>query len=224
MSEPPTRAPQRAPARGQDILLTTKLHAPRPLPGFVPRPRLVDQLDEGLERGLILICAPAGFGKTALLADWTHRGRRSVAWLSLDAYHLIEAHPVHSSLTFLLEHLPPGMHLVVTSRADPMLPLARLRARGQLTELRAADLRFAAEEATALLREAAGLDLPDAAAAALADRTEGWAAGLQLAALSLRGHPDVAGFLATFSGSHRYVLDYLTEEVLERQPEQVRSF
>src|ERR671918_2303748 len=289
MSNPPTRAPQRAPARGQNILLTTKLHAPRPLPGFVPRPRLVDQLDEGLERRLILICAPAGFGKTALLADWTHRGRRSVAWLSLDAgdndptrfwrhavaavdrirpgiadrvapllgpppppsfeglvtalinelvaqpdeddallvlddYHLIEAHSVHSSLTFLLEHLPPGMHLVVTSRADPMLPLPRLRARGQLTELRAADLRFAAEEATALLREAAGLDLPDAAAAALADRTEGWAAGLQLAALSLRGHPDVAGFLATFSGSHRYVLDYLTEEVLERQPEQVRSF
>ncbi len=107
--------------------------------------------------------------------------------LVLDDYHLIDARPVHASLAFLLEHLPPGLHLVLASRADPPLPLARLRARGQLAELRAADLRFTAEEAAALLRESAGADLPGAAVAALAARTEGWAAGLQLAALSLRG-------------------------------------
>ena len=144
--------------------------------------------------------------------------------LVLDDYHLIDSPPVHASLMFLLEHLPPGLHLVLASRADPPLPLARLRARGQLAELRAAELRFTAEEAAALLREAAGADLPEAAVAALEARTEGWAAGLRLAALSLRGQPDAAGFVAAFTGSHRYVLDYLTEEVLERQPEQLRGF
>ena len=131
---------------------------------------------------------------------------------------------MHGSLTFLLEHLPPGLHLVLASRADPPLPLARLRARSQLAELRAADLRFTAEEAAALLLESAGPDLPETAVAALEARTEGWAAGLRLAAVSLRGQPDAAGFVAAFSGSHRYVLDYLTEEVLERQPEQLRGF
>ena len=114
---------------------------------------------------------------------------------------------------------------MLASRADPPLALARLRARGQLAELRAAELRFTADEAAALLRgEAAGAALPDAAVAALAARTEGWAAGLQLAALSLRGQPDVAGFVAAFTGSHRYVLDFLAEEVLERQGGQVRAF
>ena len=202
----------------------------------------------GLARRLILVCAPAGSGKTALLADWAPSGNRPVAWLSLDAadndpvrfwrhtvaaldrarpgiaeraglllgppapasfeglvtalinelaaqrgdgevllvlddYHLIDAQPVHASLAFL----PPGLHLVLASRADPPLPLARLRAGGQLAELRAGELRFTAEEAAALLREAAGRDLPAAAVAALADRTEGWVAGLQLAALSLAG-------------------------------------
>jgi len=275
-------------ASDRDVLLATKLYLPHPQPSFVPRPRLLDMLDEALVRGLILVCAPAGFGKTALLADWIRRGGRPVAWLSLDAgdsdparfwrhvvaaldrarpgiaervtallgppappsfeglvtalinelavqpadgevllvlddYHLIDSAPVHASLTFLLEHLPPGVHLVLAGRADPPLALARLRARRQLAELRAADLRFTADEAAALLIEAVG-ELPDAAVAALGARTEGWAAGLQLAALSLRGRADVAGFVATFSGSHRHVLDYLTEEVLERQPEQVRGF
>ena len=142
----------------------------------------------------------------------------------LDDYHLIDSEPVHASLRFLLEHLPPGLHLVLASRADPPLALARLRARGQLAELRAADLRFTAEEAAALLGEAAGPDVAVPRVAALAARTEGWAAGLQLAALSLRGQGDAAGFVAAFSGSHRYVLDYLAEEVLDRQAEQVRTF
>ena len=113
---------------------------------------------------------------------------------------------------------------MLASRADPPLALARLRARGELAELRAAELRFTASEAAVMLREAAGADLPDAVVAALADRTEGWAAGLHLAALSLRGQANVAGFVAAFTGSNRYVLDFLAEEVLERQSEQVRAF
>jgi LuxR family transcriptional regulator, maltose regulon positive regulatory protein len=146
--------------------------------------------------------------------------------LVLDDYHLVDAEAVHGSLAFLIEHLPPGLRLVLASRADPPLPLARLRASGQLAELRTAELRFTAEEAAALLREAVepDLPLPDTAVAALVTRTEGWAAGLQLAALSLRGQSDAAGFMASFSGSHRYVLDFLSEEVLDRQPEPVREF
>jgi LuxR family maltose regulon positive regulatory protein len=235
----------------------------------------------------VLVCTPAGFGKTTLLADWARRGRWPVAWLSLDEgdndpvrfwrhvaaaldgarpgvaspvagllqgqqsasfqavaatlvnelaggadevvlvlddYHLIQAQSVHESLGFLLEHLPASLRLVVASRADPPLPLARLRARGQLAELRERDLRFTPEEAAELLRTAVGSELSDAAVAALGDRTEGWVAGLQLAALSLQGHADPAGFVEGFSGSHRYVLDYLAEEVLDRQPEPLRAF
>ena len=289
MAEPSVGAPAVVAVSERDVLLATKLHMPRPQPGFVPRPRLAAALDEGLARQLVLVCAPAGSGKTVLLADWAGRDGRLVAWLSLDAadndparfwrhvvaaldrarpgiaeragsllgppvppsfeglvtalvnelaaqpgedevllvvddYHLIEAQPVHASLEFLVEHLPPGLDLVVASRADPPLPLPRLRAGGRLAELRAADLRFTAEEAAALLREATGGELPGEAVAALAARTEGWAAGLQLAALSLRGQADPAGFVAAFSGSHRYVLDYLTEEVLERQGDQLRGF
>ena len=144
---------------------------------------------------------------------------------------MISSRQVHESLGFLLEHRPAGLHLALTSRSDPPLALARLRARGQLTELRAAELRFTPGEAAALLQQVAaapggarpGAPLPDAVAAALAARTEGWAAGLQLAGLSLRGRSDVDGFVAAFTGSHRYVLDYLAEEVLEHQSEQVRS-
>jgi LuxR family maltose regulon positive regulatory protein len=142
----------------------------------------------------------------------------------LDDYHLIEAESVHTLFLFLLEHGPPDLHVVVASRSHPPLPLARLRACGRLAELRTFDLRFTTEEAASLLREAVGSGLPDEAAAILAARTEGWAAGLQLAALSLRGQPDVAGFVATFSGNLRYILDYLTEEVLEDQTERVRGF
>jgi LuxR family maltose regulon positive regulatory protein len=123
--------------------------------------------------------------------------------LVLDDYHLVDAQPVHASLGFLVAHLPAGLRLLMASRTDPPLPLARLRASGQLAELRAAELRFTPEEAAAVLRQAVGQDLPDAAVAALVARTEGWAAGLQLAALSLRGQPDPPGFVASFSGGHR---------------------
>src|SRR6266542_2924645 len=287
MAEPPSTTPFEVVWSEQDGLLATKLHVPGPQPAFVARPRLIERLEEGLARGLLLVCARAGFGKTALLADWVRRAQRPVAWLSLDAgdndparfwrhiaaaldrvrpgiaeqvapllgppapasfeglvtalinqlatrpdqvllvlddYHLVEAQVVHASVEFLLEHRPSGLQLLLTSRADPPFGLARLRARGQLGELRDADLRFTAEEAAALLRAAVGPDLPEAAVAVLAARTEGWPAGLQLAGLSLRGQADVAGFVASFSGSHRFVLDYLAEEVLERQPEQLRTF
>ena len=144
--------------------------------------------------------------------------------LVLDDYHLIEAQPIHVALTYLVEHLPPNVHLVIASRSEPLLPLARLRARGALTELRAANLRFTAEETTAFLTDVMGLPLSAEQVAALLTRTEGWIAGLHLAALSLQGRDDVAGFIATFTGSHRYVVDYLIEEVLLRQPEEVQGF
>jgi LuxR family maltose regulon positive regulatory protein len=286
MGEPRPLAPREGGAAELDALLATRLHVPRTRRGLVARPRLVDRLTEGLEGELAVVCAPAGFGKTALLADWIRRSGRAVAWLSLDAgdndqvrfwrdvaaalegvragvgrrlagllrppprsfeavvaalvnelaaapgelvlvldgYHLIESPAVHQSLGLLLEHLPAELRLAVASWSDPPLPLPRLRARGQLVEVRAGELRFTPEETGALLREAIGHDLPDSAVAALAARTEGWAAGLQLAALSLRDREDVTGFVASFSGDHRYVLDYLAEEVLERQPERVRTF
>jgi LuxR family maltose regulon positive regulatory protein len=144
--------------------------------------------------------------------------------LVLDDYHLIDARPVDEALAFLVEHLPRTVHLVIATREDPPLPLARLRARGQLTELRAADLRFAPDEAAEFLTGAMGLDLAAGDVAALEARTEGWVAGLQLAALSLQGRTDAAGFLRAFAGDDRYIVDYLVEEVLQRQPEDVRSF
>jgi LuxR family transcriptional regulator, maltose regulon positive regulatory protein len=287
MAEPPTTTPAATATAERDVLLATKLHIPRTRPGFVARPRLTDRLTNGAAGAIVLVCTPAGFGKTTLLADWARRDPRPVAWLSLDAgdndpirfwrhaaaaldvarpmavdrvaallgglqpasfeglvttlvndlagvadevtlvlddYHLIRARSVHESLGFLLEHLPASLRLVLASRADPPLPLARLRARGQLAELRQRDLRFTPEEAAELLCTAVGADLPEAAVATLADRTEGWVAGLQLAALSVHGHADPARFVAGFSGSHRYVLDYLAEEVLDRQPEPLRTF
>jgi LuxR family maltose regulon positive regulatory protein len=144
--------------------------------------------------------------------------------LVLDDYHLITTVALHNALTFLLDHLPPNFHMVIATRADPPLPLARLRGRGQLTELRQADLRFTAEEATTFLARVSGRDLAAEAIAALEERTEGWITGLQLAALSMRGREDIASFVSAFAGSHRYVLDYLTEEVLQRQPEAIQAF
>jgi len=270
-------------------ILATKLYLPPPRPKAVPRPRLIERLDQGPGRvpGVTLIAAPAGFGKTTLVSEWVAGCQRPVAWLSLDEadsdpirflaylvaalqtiaphigqglladlqspqpvpteafltallneiaalpddfvlilddYHLIDAQAVNLAVTFLVEHLPPRMRLVITTREDPQLPLARLRARGQLTELRAADLRFTAAEAAEFLNPVMGLSLSPADIATLEDRTEGWIAGLQLAALSLQGQQDVAEFIRAFAGDHRYIVDYLVEEVLQRQPEPVRRF
>lgn len=270
----------------RDLLLATKLAVPSPRPGRVTRPRLLGQLQAVAPRELVLVCAPAGFGKSTLLADWVRCDGRAVAWLSLDDgdndpvrfwrhvaaalddarpgvaeragalvggagsgsvmaavtalindlagarqdvvlvmddYHLIDVADVHRSVAFLLDHLPASFRLVLSSRCDPPLPLARLRARGQLAELRAADLRFTPAEAGELLA-AGGTEMPDPAVARLAERTEGWVAGLQLAALSLRGRTDASRFIADFSGSDRYVLDYLTEEVLNGQPSELTTF
>jgi LuxR family transcriptional regulator, maltose regulon positive regulatory protein len=144
--------------------------------------------------------------------------------LVLDDYHAIDNKVVDNALTFLLEHLPSQMHLVIASREDPNLPLAQLRARGQLTELRAADLRFTPTEATEFFNRVMGLDISADDIATLETRTEGWIAGLQLAALSARGREDVHGFISSFAGDDRYIVDYLVEEVLQRQPECIRSF
>jgi LuxR family transcriptional regulator, maltose regulon positive regulatory protein len=144
--------------------------------------------------------------------------------LVLDDYHLADSPAIAADMAFLLEHLPPQAHLVISTRADPALPLARLRARGELVEVRAADLRFTPAEAAAYLNEIVGLDLAAADVAALEARTEGWIAALQLAALSLQGRDDVAAFIAGFAGDDRYVVDYLVEEVLARQPDAVRRF
>lgn len=144
--------------------------------------------------------------------------------LVLDDYHLIDSNPVDQALAFLLEHLPPQMHLVITTREDPQLPLARLRARNQLTELRADDLRFTPAEASEFLNRVMGLNLSTEDIAALETRTEGWIAGLQLAALSIQGHQDNASFIKSFAGSHRFVLDYLVEEALGQQPKALKTF
>ncbi|MDQ0079329.1 LuxR C-terminal-related transcriptional regulator [Arthrobacter oryzae] len=158
----------------------------------------------------------------ALINDLAQVGTSFIA--VLDDYHAIEARPVHDAVAFLLDHSPPQLHLAIASRSDPPLPLSRLRVRDQMTELRAADLRFSAKEAQAFLNDCMGLSLSAEHIFALEARTEGWAAGLQLAALSLRGHADVTGFIGAFTGSNRFILDYLVEEVLQRQPEHVRSF
>src|ERR687890_677285 len=144
--------------------------------------------------------------------------------LGLDDYHAVDARAVDDALTFLLEHLPPRMHLIIATREDPQLPLARLRARDQLAELRAADLRFTPSEAAEFLKGPMGLDLSAEEIASLETRTEGWIAGLQLASLSMRGRDDVPGFIRAFAGDNRYILDYLVEEVLQRQPERIRNF
>src|SRR6266568_1135877 len=282
---PPLLAQQPTPLHP---FLLTKLHVPRPRTHLVPRSHLVGRLQQGAERALTLVSAPAGFGKTTLLAQWLAESGTPVAWLSveaedndptrflsyliaalqtldaqigtmalallrtpqppspetvlamltndlverggedfalvLDDYHIITANPIQRGMTFLLEHLPPRLHLILATRADPPLPLARLRAQGQLCEVRAADLRFSAAEASAFLQAVMGLDLEASAIATLESRTEGWIAGLQLAALSLQGRTDVSAFLAAFTGSHHYVLDYLSEEVLARQPTPVQQF
>ena len=159
---------------------------------------------------------------TTLVNDFASLPERLV--LVLDDYHRSATPAVDQVLTFLLEHLPPRLHVVLATREDPQLPLARLRVRGELSELRVADLRFTAEEAGAFLTQAMGLHLAADDLAALEQRTEGWIAGLQLAGLSLQRQPDATRFIHTFSGSHHFVLDYLAEEVLQQQPEHIQQF
>ncbi|MDQ3222156.1 MAG: tetratricopeptide repeat protein, partial [Gemmatimonadota bacterium] len=267
-------------------ILATKLYVPPPQPKVVLRPRLIERLNEGLDRRLILVSAPAGFGKTTLLSEWLAALPRESAWLSrdegdndptrflayfvaalqtiapnigegvlgvlqspqpptetvlttllneittveddfvlvLDDYHVIDAKPVDDVLAFLIEHLPPRMHLLIATREDPQLSLARLRGRGQLTELRAAGLRFTPSEAGEFLKGVMDLNLSAEDIVALETRTEGWIAGLQMAALSMQGRADTASFIQAFTGSHHFILDYLVEEVLQCQPERVRGF
>src|SRR5216683_799501 len=159
---------------------------------------------------------------TALLNEITTIPANFV--LVIDDYHLIDAKPVDTALTFLLEHLPPQMRLVIATREDPQFPLARLRGGGHLSELRVTDLRFTPSEAAGFLNQTMGLKLSADDVATLESRTEGWIAGLQLAALSLQGHPDATSFVRSFTGSHHFVLDYLLEEVLQRQSDSVQTF
>ncbi|GIF49414.1 LuxR family maltose regulon positive regulatory protein [Asanoa ferruginea] len=192
-------------------------------------PRFLAHLVAAMQRAGLDVEPPTA-DLTPLVNDIVHAGARDSDkhWvLVLDDYHAIGAAEVHEAVTFLLDHLPDRLHLIIATRADPPLPLARLRTRGQLTEVRAADLRFTASEARDFLNGVMGLELTAADVAALEDRTEGWIAGLQLAALSLHGIADraeVAGFIAAFAGSNRFVIDYLADEVLARQPAPVRDF
>ena len=295
----PTRRQGRSPADRKtrpalahppvDPLLATKLHVPRPRPHLVHRPCLIQRLQQGMERALILISAPVGFGKSTLLSDWLASSAIPAAWLSLepqdneparflsyllaalqtydphlgtirqvpyhqppsmenmltllinslllrratvqehfvfvlDNYQVITNESIHEALSFLLEHLPPRMHLVLATREDPPLPLAQLRGQGDLLELRATDLRFTQEEAATFLIEVMGLPLSMEESALLQARTEGWITGLQLAAFSLQGRDDPEAFITAFSGSHHYVVDYLLEEVLNRQSEDIQDF
>ena len=144
--------------------------------------------------------------------------------LILDDYHLIEEQSIHKDLSFVIEHLPWQLRLVISTRADPPLPLARMRARGQLSEFRAQDLRFTVKETNTLLNSTMGLGLSDEEVAAINARTEGWIASLQMAAISMQRREDIPAFIAAFTGTHRHVLDYLTEEVLNRQTADTRSF
>ncbi len=273
-------------------LVLTKLRVPAARPRVISRARLIDLLVSENGASFILVCAPAGYGKTTLLAEWAQAlltNGTAVAWVALDSgdddpipfssyliagliqalgpipeltqiaqllrsspemdlqrilpavinaivssdrecvlilddTHLIGSPAIHSALAYLLEHLPNNLRIAVGSRSDPPLPLARLRARGQLLEIRTAGLRFTAEETAQFLNEVMQLELSAQGISVLEERTEGWIAGLQLAALSVQGRADKEGFIAAFSGSQRYLVEYLMEEVVNRQREEVQSF
>lgn len=293
LDESEQHTPRATPPHGEAApLLASKLYLPRSRPTMVARPRLLERLEAGEHVPLTLIAAPAGFGKTTILADWLNRAStagRPVAWLALDAsdadpilflryfiatlqkltpaagasvlpmlelpeppllgpllpvlandlmhapagsilvlddYHVIDTPAIHQILSFIIDHLPPQLRVVIASRVDPPLPLARLRARGHLVELRASDLRFTAGEAAAFLQEVMNLPIAAVDVAALDARTEGWIAGLQLAALSMQELPpeQFRTFINSFSGSHRFVVDYLVDEVLASQPMHVQTF
>ena len=268
-------------------LLATKLSARGRRGNLVARPRLNKLLDEGLLASLTLVSAPAGFGKTTLLAEWLRTQPHASGWLSLDAadndparflsyviaalhqpmpgvgghlvaqlrspkppsvesavtslinevasapyslvlvlddYHVITSTTVNAALTLLLDNAPPNLHLVISTRSDPPIPLARLRSRGQVVEIRTDDLRFTRDEAAAFLGQTMGLALLPAQVASLDERAEGWIAGLQMAALSVRGRTDVDGFIRAFAGTNRFIMDFMLEEVLAREPKEVQAF
>jgi LuxR family maltose regulon positive regulatory protein len=279
-------------------LINSKLSAPQVRAGLVARPHLFSQLEEGTLDPFTLVCAPAGYGKTALLANWIDNLKRTkqdhliIGWLSLDKddnepirflrylvaaietasagirteagtllrtnaepplqtimtvlindlenlavstfivlddYQSITNKAIHESTAFLLDHLPSNVHLVMATRSDPPIPLARLRARRQMTEFRAVELRFSYEEMECLFNEMMGLGLTPKDMARLEERTEGWIAGLQMAALALKGisqtrPADIPLFISNFAGSNRYILDYLVEEVLNHQPGEIQDF
>lgn len=270
-----------------DQLIRTKLRLPLTRSKLVTRPRLQEQIAQGLRGPLTLITAPAGFGKTTLAAACIADCGMPIAWVSLDKddnqverflsylvaalqetdqtigsgalqllaaahqapakaalaslindldtagggnvlvlddYQFINSQAVHEEVAFLLEHCPRTFHLVIATRSDPPLPLARLRARGQTVELRAADLRFTVSEAAQFLNDVMGLRLDAGSVTVLAERTEGWITGLQMAALSMRDRKDVIGFIKGFSGTNRYILDYLIEEVMARQSPEIQQF
>ncbi len=269
-------------------LLKTKLTPPPRRGPFIPRESLLARLDEGLTRKLILVAAPAGFGKTTLAAEWIAARRYPVAWVSLDAgdndpirfwryvvtacrafdpaigrsalaalhmvqqpspeailipfinelaqlsshsilalddYHALTAPEINQTLAFLLDHLPTAVHVLLISRTEPALPLARLRARNELIELTAADLRFSIDETRSFLQQSLGSSLSPAAVARLDQRAEGWAAGLRLISLALQGKTQAAEqVLSAITGEHRHILEYLTSEVLAAQPEPTQEF
>jgi LuxR family transcriptional regulator, maltose regulon positive regulatory protein len=268
-------------------LLRTKLYIPPIRSKQIARSRLSELITGGLDRALILVSAPAGYGKTTLVSSWLKEKGITSAWLSLDAgdndpirflqyllaalapiapgvedealgalqgvqpvqfesvinllvnelaafpepfvlvlddFHVIHSETTQRILAYLLEHLPPQMHLALLTRIDPLLPLSRLRVRNQLLDIRAEQLRFTTAEIATFLNEAMGLKLSAKDLSAMESRTEGWIAGLQLAALSMQGCKDIHGFVSAFTGSHHYVIDYLAEEVLKLQPLKVSTF
>lgn len=272
-----------------ETLLQTKLYAPPVRKSLVPRPRLIEKLDEGLHGRLTLISAPAGFGKSTLVANWLSQAKRPFGWVSLDEddndlprfftyaaaavqqiegvgnttrrllqsdqptspkslatalvndclsaaapfilalddYHNITEALIHEAIAYLLENMPVNLHLVLASRVDPLLPVSRLRAQGLMQELRIVDLRFTPDEAAEFLKNVMGLSLTIEQSSALEARTEGWVAGLQMAGISIQGlksENEIAEFVADFKGSHRYIFDYLTDEVLHHQPAKIKDF
>jgi LuxR family maltose regulon positive regulatory protein len=274
-------------AFAESQLLVTKTRLPQLPPDWVARPRLSGKLNEALRHKLVLISAPAGYGKTTLLSETLHGLKKPVGWVSLDSsdnnpaifwtylvtalqnimpgvcqpllntlqspesppaswlltafinsisshegdfilvlddYHTIESPAIHEAVSFIVEHAPPQFHLVIASRIDPPLPLARWRVRGELAEIRADDLGFNLGEASELLTRVTGIGLSETDLTTLENRTEGWIAGLKMAALSLQGKRDISGYINAFSGSNRYILDYLAEEVLSQQPPGIKQF
>ena len=268
-------------------LLRTKFFVPPIRSSHIIRSRLSNLIDCGLDRALILVSAPAGYGKSTLVSSWLKEKQIPSAWLSLDDgdndpirflqyliatlsplvsgieaeapgmlrryqpsqfenvinllvnelasfpesfilvlddFHVIHSDSVLNILAYFLEHLPPQMHLALISRADPLLPLSRLRARNKLTDIRADQLRFTRDEVAAFLNDVMGLALSADDLSAMETRTEGWIASLQLAALSMQSSKDIHGFVSAFTGSHHYVMDYLVEEVLGLQPKKVGDF